>query len=52
MIGPRYVLDADGPEYFISDYHGAASWGDLAIGQGPDLRICEIRFVYPRHWRV
>ena len=52
VIGSRYVLDADGSEYFISDYHGAAGWGDLAIGQGSDLRICEIRFVYPRHWRV
>lgn len=52
VIGSRYVLDADGTEYFISDYHGAAGWGDLAIGQGSDLRICEIRFVYPRHWRV
>ena len=37
----------------ISDYHGAAGWGsDLAIGQSSDLRICEIRFVYPRHWRL
>lgn len=50
-IGSKYVIDGD-IEYFISDYYGAAGWGDLAIGQGSDLRISEIRFVYPRHWKI
>ena len=54
-IGGKMIIEQDGAElksYYISDYHGAAAWGDLAIGQGSDLRVCEIRFVYPRHWRI
>ncbi len=46
--------DKDGNtyDYYISDYYGATAWGDLAIGQGSDLQICEVRFTYPRHWKI
>ncbi len=55
-IGGKLVIEQyeDGSvrEYYVSDYHGAAAWGDLTIGQGSDLRVCEVRYVYPRHWRI
>lgn len=54
-IGGKQIIERyeeDLITYYVSDYHGAAAWGDLAIGQGSDLRVCEIRFVYPRHWRI
>ena len=54
-IGGKMIVEQIGSSlmsYYVSDYHGAAAWGDLAIGQGSDLRVCEIRFVYPRHWRI
>lgn len=48
------VVDKEGNtfEYYISDYFGATAWGDLAIGQGSDLQISEVRFTYPRHWKI
>lgn len=56
VIGGKLIIEQyeDGSllEYYVSDFHGAAAWGDLTIGQGSDLRVCEIRYVYPRHWRI
>ncbi len=55
-IAGMMITESDGNgntyDYYISDYYGATAWGDLAIGQGSDLQICEVRFTYPRHWKI
>lgn len=55
-IGSKKIIEqydsGDVLEYFVSDYHGAAAWGDLFVGQNSDLQVCEVRYVYPRHWRI
>lgn len=56
VIGGKLIIEQleDGStlEYYVSDYFGAAAWGDLTIGQHSDLNVCEIRYVYPRHWII
>ena len=48
----KQIEDNNILSYYISDFSGAVAWGDLAIGQIGDLQICEVRFTYPRHWRI
>lgn len=56
VIGGKLVIeqeeDGETIEYYVSDYLGAAAWGDLTIGQQSDSQICEVRFTYPRHWVI
>lgn len=42
----------DGVEYYLSDYWGAAAWGNKYIGQDSDLQVCETRFTYPEKFVV
>lgn len=51
ILGGVIVDGIDG-EFYLSDFFGASSWGDKAIGQEGDLQICEVRFTHPRHWRI
>lgn len=52
ILVTQLVEDGSLQQYYVSDYTGAAAWGDKALGQDGDLQICENRFTYPRHWRI
>ncbi len=56
IIGGKLIIEqyenGSTKEYYVSDYYGAAAWGDLTIGQHSDLNACEVRYVYPRHWVI
>jgi len=55
VIGGKMVIEQQDNtllEYYVSDFSGAAAYGDLAIGQNSDLQISEVRFVFPKHWKI
>jgi hypothetical protein len=57
VIGTKLITEVDEDsseiiEYYTSDFIGACAWGDLALGQNSDLQISEVRFIFPRHWKI
>lgn len=57
VIGDKIIIEMDDGtgemiEYYISDFHGAAAFGDLAVGQQSDSQLSEVRFIFPRHWVI
>ena len=57
VIGTKLITEVEDDsaeiiEYYTSDFIGACAWGDLALGQNSDLQISEVRFIFPRHWKI